>query len=126
LSRHHGEVLVAAGVIAVEMRVDEILHGQRRDRLDSCFNFLGQRRELPIHHDDAVAANRNGDVPACAFEHVGVVAEIGGFDLDLRPVDQRRHRHRRLHGGLRERGSGDHGCHSGECESQHSLLPYLF
>ena len=34
--------------------------------------------------------HRHGDVPALAFEHVDVVAEVGGLDLDLGEIDRRR------------------------------------
>ena len=33
--------------------------------------------------DDAVLRHRHRDVPTLAFEHVDIVAEVGGLDLDL-------------------------------------------
>ena len=59
-----GEVLVPAGVIAVIVRVDQILDRQRRDRLDGGLDLVGERRELAVHHDDAVGADRDRDVAA--------------------------------------------------------------
>ena len=52
-----GEVLVPAGVIAVIVRVDEVFHGLRRNRLDSGPDLVRERRELPVDHDDAVGAD---------------------------------------------------------------------
>ena len=87
---------VAAGVIAVEVRVDQILDRQRRDRFDGGLDLVVQRRELAVHHDDAVGADRDRDVAALAFEHIGVVAEIGGLDLDLGEIARWRCRGRSL------------------------------
>jgi hypothetical protein len=39
------------------------------------------RGELGVHHKDAVGADRDGDVAAGAFEHVGLVAEVRDLDL---------------------------------------------
>ena len=46
--------------------------------------------------------DRHGDVAALAFEHVDLVAEIGGLDLDLREIRRRRRGGR----GLREHPAG--------------------
>ena len=81
------ERLVSAGVIAMEMRVDQILDRQRRDRADRRLDLVVQRRELPVHHDDAVAADRDRDVAALSFQPIGIVAEVDGLDLDLREID---------------------------------------
>ena len=89
-----GEVRVPAGVVAMIVRVDQVFDRERRYRLDRRSDLVGQRRELPIHLDDAVGADRNGDVAALAFQHVGLVAEVSRLDLDLVPVDQRRRRRR--------------------------------
>jgi hypothetical protein len=86
----------------MEVGVDEILDGERRDRRDRGLDLGGERRELAIHHDDAVGADGDGDVAALAFEHIGVVAEIRGLDLDLLPVDQRRRRRLLRMRGVRE------------------------
>src|SRR5215470_11001561 len=82
------EVRISAGVVAVEMGVDDVFDRQRRDRLDGGFDLVGQRRKLRIHHDDAVCADRNRDIAALALEHIGVVAKVGGLDLDLVPIDR--------------------------------------
>ena len=69
------------------MRQDGVLDRQRRDRLDGGLDLVAERGELRIHHDDAVGADRDRDVAALAFQPVGLVAEIGGLDFDLVPVD---------------------------------------
>src|SRR5262249_17124980 len=71
-----------------------------------------QRRELAVHHDDAVAANGDRDVAALAFEHVGLVAKVGGLDLDLGEIGRLRLRRARdQHGGACDEGDldGVHG-----------------
>src|SRR5262249_38850477 len=84
-----GKVGIAADVVAVEMRVDQVFDGQGRDRRDRRLDLGGERRELAVDHDDAVGADGDGDGAALAFQPVGFVAEIGGLDLDLVPVDRR-------------------------------------
>ena len=78
-----GEALVAARMVAMEMRVDEIADRLLRDGCDRRRDLVMQRRELAVDHDDAVVAHRGGDVAAHAFDHVGPVPEIGGLHLHL-------------------------------------------
>ena len=97
------------------MGVDQIFDGQRRDLLDGGLDLVVQRRELAVDHDDAVGADRDRDVAALAFEQIGLVAEIGGLDLDLGEIDVL----------LRECGSGEqHGCarKRGKCDAFHGVL----
>jgi len=61
---------IAAGVISVEPGVDQIFHGQRRDRGDRGLDLVVERRELPVHHDDAIAADGHRDVAALSFQPV--------------------------------------------------------
>jgi hypothetical protein len=75
-----------AGLLAVEMRVDEVPDGLLRHRRDGGLDLVVERRELAVHHDDAVTAHRDRDVAALAFQHIGHVAEVGGLDLDLREI----------------------------------------
>jgi len=77
---------VAAGVIAVIMRVDQVLDRLIADFRNRRFQLVVHRRELRIHHDDAVRADGDRDVAACALEHVGVLAEIGRLHFDLGKV----------------------------------------
>jgi hypothetical protein len=79
---------VAAGVIAMEMGIDHIFDRQRRELLDRGLDLVVERRELGVHHDDAVGAHRDGDVAALAREHVSLVAEIDGVDLDFGKIDR--------------------------------------
>jgi hypothetical protein len=69
--------LVAAGLLAVEMGVDEITDGLARQRRDGGLDLVVERRKLAVHHDDAVVPHCEHDVAAAAaYEHVGHVAEI--------------------------------------------------
>ena len=65
--------------------------------------------------------DRHGDIAALAFEHVDVVAEIGGLDLDLREIRRRRRGRRRL----REHPAGQrqHGGDNGHFHLVHSNSP---
>jgi hypothetical protein len=98
-------------MVAVEMRVDEIFDRQVRNRRNCRLDLVVQRGVFAVHHDDRVLADRDRDVSALAFEHIDVVAEIGGLDFDLGEIRGRR-RGRRL---LRDSGACQHqrGCDEG-------------
>jgi len=82
-----GELGIPAGMIAVEMGVDDVFDRLAAGHLvHGRFDLLVQRRELSIHLDDRVIANGNDDVPALAFQHIGAIAEVGGLDLNLREI----------------------------------------
>ena len=82
-----------------------------------------QRRELAVDHDDAVFCQCDRDVPALALEHVDVVAEVGGLDLDLGEIDWRRGRRWCLL--LRNRNSGEQhrGCERRQSRSNQEKSP---
>ena len=80
------EVLVAAGVIDVPVRVDHEAHrlgAQLRERL---LDLGRQRRELVVDDDDAVLADRRADVAAGAGEHVDALRQLLRLDDDLAEV----------------------------------------
>jgi hypothetical protein len=107
------EQRVTAGVIAVIVGIDHVFDGQRRDFRDRRLDLVVERRELRVHHDDAVRADGDGDVPAEAFQHVGVVAEVGGLNLDLGEIRLLRlDRAGAEHCGARQCGDADpfHRC----------------
>ena len=81
------EAAIAARVVAMEMRVDDILDRlAARQLVDLGLDLVVQRRELGVDLDDGVTADRDDHVPALAFQHVGVVAERRRLDLNLRKV----------------------------------------
>ena len=49
---------IAAGLLAMEMSIDEILDRQRRVVSDRGFDLVMERRKFGIHHDDSVVADR--------------------------------------------------------------------
>jgi hypothetical protein len=55
--------------------------------IDRRLDLVVKRRELGVHHDDAVGAHRDGDVSTLALQHIGVVPQVGGLDLDLGEID---------------------------------------
>src|SRR4029079_1240577 len=67
------EVLVSASVVAMIVRVDHVLDGQRRDRLDGGLDLVRQRRELAIDHEDALVTDGDGDISALPRQHVSPV-----------------------------------------------------
>ena len=86
------EGIVAAGVIAVQVRVDHELHrlvGQHGDRGADLRRHVG---ELVVDDGGAIDAHREPDVAAAAHEHVDARRDADGFDLHVR---------RRRHGGRR-------------------------
>ena len=89
---------------------------------DRRLDLVVQRREFAVHHDDAVLGHGDGDIAALAFEHVHVVAEIGGLDLDLGEIGRRGCGGRRLlrDGGPRQQQGGCDNSHSGP---KHKTLP---
>ena len=48
--------------------------------------FRAQRRELSVHHEDAVRARQHANRAALAVERVEVVGEFGGLDLYLAEI----------------------------------------
>src|SRR5262249_53154684 len=76
-------------------------------------------RELAVHHDDAVGADRDRDVAALAFEAIGVVAEIDRLDLDFGEITLL------CVGGSRHQdGRGcQRGPSRGRCDALHDMLP---
>jgi hypothetical protein len=119
--RHDGgavlvEQRVSTGVIAVVMRVDQILDGQRRELLDGGLDLIVERREFAVHHYNAVRAYCDGDVPALTLEHIGLVAKIRCLDLDFREIDVLL----RVCGSDRQYSSARK---SGECDAFHDRCP---
>ena len=109
---HLPKVLVAAGVIRVNVRVDHVLNRAGCDLLDCGHDLIGELRVLGVHHEDAVRSGKNTDHSAGAFKCI----KIGG---DLRRLDFDRVKILRL---LRLNNGGHQGrrCH---CEKQ--LLHFL-
>ena len=78
-----GDRLVAADVIAVHVRVDDVADRRVADRADGGEDLRAERRELRVDDHDAFGADVDGRVAAGADEHVDVVAHLDGVDLDV-------------------------------------------
>jgi hypothetical protein len=74
---------IAASVITVKMRVDEVFDRLVCRLLDCRFDLVVQRRKFTVHHDHAIVADGYSDVATFTFQHVRIVTEIGGLDLRL-------------------------------------------
>ena len=83
---HLAEVLVAAGVVAVQVRVHDELDRLRRELLDRGGDLVAQRRELRVDHEDAIGPDQDADGPALAVERVELVGDLVGFDLNLAEI----------------------------------------
>jgi hypothetical protein len=92
---------IPAGLLAMEMGIDQILYGKARAPGDGRLDPIMQRRQLGVHHDDAIVADHDQDVAALAFEHVGLAAEVGALDLGQRGIGPLR-----LRGTCREHRCG--------------------
>ena len=108
---HLAEVLVAAGMIAVHVRVDDELDRLRRELLDGGGDLVAQRRELRVDHEDAVGPDEHADGAALAVERVELVGDLVGLDLDLAEILAAL--------GVRKAGSR-HQCNEDECVSERS------
>src|SRR5215467_1007911 len=43
--------------------------------------------KLAVHHDDAIGSDRDRDITAGTLQHIGLVAEVSCFHLDLGEID---------------------------------------
>ena len=76
------DVLVAADVIGVDVRVDDVADRSARQRADRRQNLVRQRRVLRVDDEHAVLADLDGDVAAGADQHVDVALRRQHLDLD--------------------------------------------
>src|SRR5262249_32793494 len=105
---------IAAGVIAVPVRVEE--EGELPvggDALDRGADLVGERRELIVDDEDAVGPREHADVAAGAREHPDVAGDLRRLALDLREAVAWRRRGERGEGHEPER----------ETESLHHRRP---
>ena len=86
---HFAEILVAARMVAMHVRVDEELDGGVRDLLDRRHDLVGQRRELAVHHQHAIRTGEDPDRAALPVEDIEIGRELNGLDLNLAVVDGR-------------------------------------
>jgi hypothetical protein len=115
---HLRQVLVAAGVIRVDVRVYHETDWTIGDLSDRRDDLLGERRELRVDHQDAVWTGQHADRAALTVERVEVAGDLRRLDLDLAEVRLRRRRRcRRILCGDRR---GERQC----CE-RHIVAPVL-
>ena len=76
------EILVAADVIRVDMRVDQETDLGVRDRGHCRDDAVGDGRELVVHEQHAVRPHEHADVPAGrrSLEHVDVAGDVDGLE----------------------------------------------
>ena len=78
------EGVVAAGVIAVQVRVDHELHRLVAEHGDRGADFRRHVGELVVDDGGAIDAHRETHVAAAADEHVDARCQADGFDLHVR------------------------------------------
>src|SRR5262249_6262067 len=81
--RINAEDGVAAGVVAVPVRIDDEFEFALAQLFQGGFDLVGQRRELIINDQDAVRADRYSDVSAGTFQHIDVAGDHRGLYLDF-------------------------------------------
>src|SRR5579864_7180898 len=96
---HFPEVLIAAGVVRVDMGVDHETDGAVGDLVDGRYDLVGEWSELRVHHESAIRAGEHADHAALSFECVEIASDLSGLDLNLAEVGLR----------LRIRGDGQYG-----------------
>ena len=87
------DVLVAADVIRVDVRVDDVADRPLRERADRREDLVRHRRVLRVHDQHAVGADLHGDVAAGADQHVDVALRRLHVDLDVVEILLLRVRH---------------------------------
>jgi hypothetical protein len=83
---HLAEVLVAPGVVAMQVGVDDELDRLRRQLLDGGGDLVAERRELRVHHEHAVGADQHADRPALPLQRVELVGDLVRLDFHLAEV----------------------------------------
>lgn len=89
------EGLVAAGMVAVPVGVDQKFHRRIGQLADGRHDLAAERSELIVNEESAVLAYRNAEIPAGSNHHVDTRRDFGCLYLHLRKVvlrpDDRRH-----------------------------------
>ena len=89
------EGLVAAGMVAVPVGVDQKFHGRIGQFADGRHDPVAERRELIVDEKRAVLTHRNTQIAAGSNHHVDARRDFGGLDLHPRKIvlrpDDRRH-----------------------------------
>jgi hypothetical protein len=77
------EILIPTRVVEMEMRVEHEAHRTIRDLADGGLNLFGERRELVVDQHRSIRTHQQAHVAARSREHVQVIGQLFGFDLDL-------------------------------------------
>jgi hypothetical protein len=72
---------ISACVVGMIMSIDNETNRFVCDPLESGTDFVGQRSELVVDHDNPIVANRDADVPSRAFKHVNVAGNLRDLQL---------------------------------------------
>src|SRR5271169_6896987 len=81
------ELAITAGMIAVEMGIDDVFYRLAAACLiDGRLDLIVQRRKFGIHLDYRIITASGDDIPALTFQHEGAIAEVGSLDLNFREV----------------------------------------
>ena len=77
---------IAAGVVAMPVRVQHDLNGFVGNAFQRGFNLVRERQEFIIHHDNAVVANGGADIAARAFNHVNAAGNLLYFHFNFAEI----------------------------------------
>ena len=77
---------VAARVIAIVFRVDDVTNGSVGNGADGCQDSVRQGRILGIDNQHAVLVGLDRDIPAGPHQHINVALHRQHMDLNAREV----------------------------------------
>ena len=77
------EIRIAARVITVPVRIDDIVDITAADFANGRLDFVAERCELIVDDERTVVTDRKSDVAALTDEHVYALDNRNGFDLDI-------------------------------------------
>jgi hypothetical protein len=81
-----GEFFVAAGVVAVPVRIEDELNRLRGDRCNRSLDLWRERRVLIVDEEDRVRTDRKPQIATGSCHHVDAVGELFGLDFDLTEI----------------------------------------
>ena len=77
---------VAAGVVAVPVRVQNHFDRFISDAFQGSFNLVRERQKFIVHHDNAVVAHGGADIAARALNHVNAAGNFLHFHFNFAEV----------------------------------------
>src|SRR6185437_2884676 len=116
------EMRIAAGVVAMPVGVDHEFDRLVCDALECRLDFVGERQELIVNHDDAVVAHAGANVAAQTLQHVDGSGNFLNFDLHFAEVLALS---QGWQGGQCKQDGDEYSSHGNGFPHGSSLVPYI-